>query len=797
MMKVPGTLRPAAWAALLSCVAAPGTWAQAQAPAAPAPAAADAKPAEAPAEPKAEARGAPALNLDQVVVTGSSRRTSKLAASVSISTVGAEQLQQSNAASTAEVLRLVPGVRSESSGGESNANVTIRGLPISAGGSRYVQFQEDGLPVLQIGDLNFVTPDTLMRADNMTERLEVVRGGSASTLATNAPGGIINFISKTGTETGGVASISKGVSGLDQTRYEFGYGGALGPKTRFYFGGFYREGEGARHGGVTIERGLQVRANLTHTLDNGFIRVSFKHLDDSTPTLLPVPVRYVNGNIEQVPGFDPRKASLYSPYWLPDLTLTGSNGRVASNVNQGLTAKVDAIGAEAEFDLGNGFRLTEKFRTARQSGRFVGVFPGDDVHAAPAGTVVATGPGAGQAYSGAVVTGVVFNTSVDDVGLTANDLRLSKTFKLGDNASLQASAGLYHSTQQVGMTWSFNQYSLQATGDRPALLNVPGLVNGSAAFGGCCQNYTDSRYATQAAYGLLQFDQGPLTLEGSVRADRVHAQGVYRQTLFDGGVPGVSYDLSRARIIDYTVDNTSYSVGGNYRLDRDTAVFARYSDGVSFNGDRITFFNDPNLVNGKSSVIPVNKVKQTELGLKWRRGGLQLFGTLFAATTDESNVDVTTQPIKVTATRYDAKGLELEAGWRAGIFRLGGGLTYTDATIKASTNPALVGKAPRRTAKLLYQLNPGVTLGELDLSLTIVGTTDSRDDTPAGPLTVRLPGYTVVHANVSYPLSSKATVQLGVNNLGNVVGYTETNDGRGAARALNGRTAKLTLSYEI
>ncbi len=795
MIQVPSPLRPVALATMAALLSSSGAWAQSAAPAADAPPA-EAKP-EAKAEPKAEARPQSGLNLDQVIVTGTSQRTSKLAASVSISTLGSEQLQQSNAASTAEVLRLIPGVRSESSGGESNANVTIRGLPISAGGARYVQFQEDGLPVLQIGDLNFVTPDTFMRADNVTERLEVVRGGSASTLATNAPGGIINFISKTGSETGGVASITKGISGLDQTRYEFGYGGALGSKTRFYFGGFYREGEGARNGGVKIEQGLQVRANITQQLDNGFLRVSFKHLDDSTPTLLPVPVRYVNGGIQQVPGFDPRTASLYSPYWVPDVTLTGSNGHVASNVNKGLTAKVDAIGAEAEFDLGQGFKLSEKFRTAKQSGRFVGVFPGDDVHAAPAGTVVATGPNAGQTYSGNVVTGVVFNTSLDDVGLTANDLRVSKTFKLGEGASLQATAGLYNSTQQVGMTWSFNQYALQATGNRPALLNVPGFVNGSAAFGGCCQNFTDSRYTTQAGYGLLQYDQGPLTLEGSVRGDRVHAQGVYRQTLFDGGVPGVSYDLSRARTIDYSVDHTSYSIGGNYRLDKDTAVFARYSDGVSFNGDRITFFNDPGLVNGKSSVIPINKVKQTEAGLKWRRGGLQLFGTLFSATTDESNVDVTTQPIKVTATKYDARGLELEAGWRSGIFRLGGGLTYTDASIKSSTNAAIVGKTPRRTAKFVYQLNPGLTLGDLDLGLSIVGTTASQDDTPAGPLTVRLPGYTVVNAFASYQISSKATVQLGINNLGNTVGYTESNDGRGAARSINGRTAKLTLSYEL
>ena len=41
--------------------------------------------------------------------------------------------------SSAEVLRAIPGVRSESSGGEGNANMTVRGVPISAGGARYVE----------------------------------------------------------------------------------------------------------------------------------------------------------------------------------------------------------------------------------------------------------------------------------------------------------------------------------------------------------------------------------------------------------------------------------------------------------------------------------------------------------------------------------------------------------------------------------------------------------------------------------------------------------------------------------
>ena len=95
------------------------------------------------------------LNLERVVVTGTAGGSSKMKASVSMSTMELSSIEHGAPSSAADVLRSIPGLRSESSGGEGNANITVRGVPISAGGSRYVQIQEDGLPVLQSGDFNF------------------------------------------------------------------------------------------------------------------------------------------------------------------------------------------------------------------------------------------------------------------------------------------------------------------------------------------------------------------------------------------------------------------------------------------------------------------------------------------------------------------------------------------------------------------------------------------------------------------------------------------------------------------
>ena len=54
-----------------------------------------------------------------------------------------------------------------------------------------------------------------------------------------------------------------------------------------------------------------------------------------------------------------------------------------------------------------------------------------------------------------------------------------------------------------------------------------------------------------------------------------------------------------------------------------------------------------------------------------------------------------------------------------------------------------------------------------------------------------------VNAFASYAITPAATVGLSVNNLLNKIGYTESNDGRGAARSINGRMTKVTLKYNF
>ena len=710
------------------------------------------------------------LKLDAVVVTGTSTARSKMKQSVSVSTLDAEQIEKAGATSAAELLRAIPGIRSESSGGEGNANITVRGVPISAGGARYVQLQEDGLPVLLFGDIAFGTADQFLRADYSIERLEVVRGGSASTLATHSPGGLINFISKTGKEAGGAFGLSVS-PGPRQFRIDAALGGNLGEKTTFHVGGFERFGEGGRPTGYNTEKGGQIKANVTHQLDNGYVRLSLKALDDRTPTLLPVPVTVSNGQINQIAGVDPRTAFFITPSLTRDSTFNRDGGFTTSNAHDGLHVKSTAVGAEASLKLGDGWTLDEKFRKASNSGRFIGLFPSDN----------------GNNPARTSFTGVLFNTSLDNFDNLFNEIKLSKALDVGDSKGT-VTAGLFNGVQNVAETWFWNRYSLQMKGEGAQVIDAAGapssapLGTGFTTFGGCCVRNWDVQYTQLAPFAAVTWQVGELDLDGSIRHDIQKASGY---TIEDNPVTQ-TWDPATQKTVNYKVSHTSYSFGANYALSRDLAVFARTSDGVAFSADRLLFGNP---VDG-SVPISINQVKQTELGAKLRFAGVSVFATLFNARTRESNYEVTTQ--QFTSNRYSANGLELELAWRGGPFHVAGGGTLTKAKITASNDASTVGKKPRRQADLVWQLTPGYTLGPLDVGAAIVGTTKSFGDDQN---TITMPGFIVVNPYLSYQLGDKASVTLSANNVFNKLGYTEIEGDGHAARAVNGRTVKASLKY--
>ncbi|MGC4090175.1 MAG: TonB-dependent receptor plug domain-containing protein [Polyangiaceae bacterium] len=200
--------------------------------------------------------------------TGVARGRDLLDSAISTSALDESEIQKFAPRSVGEIFRNIPGMRAEAYSGEGYANISIRGLPLALGGAKFLQLQEDGLPVLEFGDIAFATADQFLRADLTLSQVQAIRGGSASTFSSNSPGGVINLISKTGEEEGGSVQLTTGLD-YETYRMDFDYGAKITDTLRFNIGGFYRQGEGPRATGYDAYKGGQVKFNLTKTFEGG------------------------------------------------------------------------------------------------------------------------------------------------------------------------------------------------------------------------------------------------------------------------------------------------------------------------------------------------------------------------------------------------------------------------------------------------------------------------------------------------------------------------------------------------
>ncbi len=515
--------------------------------------------------------------IEEVIVTGVPRGgATKLEASVSVSALPAEEMINLAPRSTAEIFRSLPGIRAESSGGGGNANMTIRGIPLATGGSKYMQIHEDGLPVTEYGDINFGNTDNWIRADWTIDRIESIRGGSASTFASNSPGGIINMISKTGGDDAGSFGVSLGLD-YEEFRTDFEYGGYFSDSITYHIGGFYRNGEGVRDTGFNGDNGGQVKANITKELDDGFLRFYVKRLDDKVTTYLPSAVLVKGGDsFGPVPGFDAATQSTHSQQTNNITTFDQFGNPVTRAVSDGIESKVSALGFEFEKDLTDQLTLNNKFRNSEVSGGFISPFTdgfagGTDTIANKGAALCADASVGGVSIdcSGGVIalidgqaadpnqlayTNLLFDTRIHDLGLMANDLELMWE---GDNG-LNISGGLYYSNQAIKTSWN-SWHTRMQTLDGENSRNITYIAAGAgldesgapvdvvlADNGALTQSFLawnwDLEYRTIAPYFNIGFDVGDrITLDASVRYDDVKARGQRLDGCCGGNTP---YDLN-------------------------------------------------------------------------------------------------------------------------------------------------------------------------------------------------------------------------------------------------------------
>ncbi len=308
-------------------------------------------------------------DASEIVVTGLFNATAIEDAPISIAAVTAAEIAQQSPVSAADVLKNVPGVFVNSSLGEIRNVVFSRGVSANSldgdSGYFYVSMQEDGLPVEPVTVGNY-GPDYFLRPDITLNRLEGLRGGTAMVTGTNAPGGIFNYISRTGkSHPGFEVSTRLGLEGDGRNPYYRGdayLGGQLADGLYYSVGGFYRQSDGARNPGYPLNKGGQVRGNLLWESGPARIRLDVKYLNDH------------NGWFEFTPARNYNDPQIIAPFTTYDSVLPPANPHTFNNAD-GTTGTWDgsslihsrslSVGLTADLELSSRLTVSNKMRFSR------------------------------------------------------------------------------------------------------------------------------------------------------------------------------------------------------------------------------------------------------------------------------------------------------------------------------------------------------------------------------------------------------------------------------------------------
>lgn len=713
--------------------------------------------------------------LEEIVVTAAAGDKTQLNSSVSVTSVDADLIKNFQPSSEAEVFRMIPGIQvAGTSGPGGNSNIAVRGLPVATGGSPFVQIQEDGLPTVLFGDIQFGNNDYWTHFDSSVERVEGVRGGSASTFASQAPGAVINYISNTGEEQGGFIGLTTGL-GFDEKKIDFRYGGAASDTVNYHLGGYVKNGRGPLDAGYNVSQSAQLKANITKQLadDKGYIRFLLKFADTREPNYTGSPaLASVSGtsvsNIRPFPGFDGRSQSNYS-ILNQDFLIINREGDLERVEMSGITTKALALGSQVHFEFSDSIKVDNNMRWTQMSGGFTSPFLNTATRASVIGSTVnggvvaqvryANGPRAGQVYTNTYLNNNTnVRTNMRDVGSLANDLSLSSKFDL-TAGTLTARAGLFYMNQKIAMDWHTNKATSELSGDNPAMLDLYTAAgarltaNGIAGFnnnwGDCCARDYDLSYTDNAPYVALDFETDRFDVDASARFENVHASG----TTHGGGaefntpvtVNGVTTLIpsmisnGATENLDYSVSYNTWSLGGLFKATDNMSLFVRASRGGRFNGDRQTVsgkINADGSLNQAGKTAAVDYVNQYEAGIKARgdlgAGRYTAEFTLLKGDFKQSTFELSATRCGgaggcVIDAKYKSTGAELFATYSVGGLSLVGNATYSQAKQAAAGGGRF--EDARAIPDLTYTISAAYDFNDWAAAgLNVTGQTSSLDD---------------------------------------------------------------------
>lgn len=792
--------------------------------------------------------------MDVLVVTGRAGvdfRT-KAQTSYALTDISAEQLRMQAPMGVAEALKAVPGFWVEASGGEASNNIRARGIPTD--GFSTISLQEDGLPIQHDGGLGWLNADQSYRMDETVHRVEVVRGGPATVFASNAPGGIVNFVTRRGGDSPeGVFRYEIGDFG--HHRLDAWYGGPAGA-WRYGVGGFWRISDGVRDPGFRANDGYQVRFSLGRDLPNGGkLDANVKYFDDHVIFYLPIPLTFEGSSSDPagIPGFDPNYGTFVSPEMKRITVRTPAGGRVI-DVGSGTHVELAQFTARWQQPLVGDWRIDNNFRYRTSTNKRENFFPGSITDAAtrlgqlragavtafPTATAVqfryvnnpsqtfdpATANGNGLVGDG---TAIGIGVNLDE---TLNDFRVMRKFSLAEQ-SHDIALGLYvahiderfrdiRATMFTDVRENarlLDLVAVNAAGAAVGTVTESGIFrHGSNFANGEGESFTTAFYLSDEWQVTKQ-----LRIDAGVRWEKIETDGRTENVVSANlGTPSTSNVLTGSGIYtpyDRNFEKTGWTLGADWQFTPRSGLFARMTP--SFRLPSVgSFITNPN-------AQPVTQETDLyEAGFKYVSRPFDVFVTGFRTTFDNFSITdnvfnpatggFTTRTVFVkTAT----DGVEIEGTVRPiEWFDLNATATFQKPEFEDFLFTENVGGAPisrnftgnrlLRVPEVSFRLVPGFNLlrNKLRVQLPIEYYSDRFADAANS---VKLASYRVFNAALRYELNRNLTLYVNVDNIDNEIGLTEGNPRSGQflsgdagarfylARPILGRSYRGALTYRF
>lgn len=786
--------------------------------------------------PDAAAEDAP---QSDIVVTGSARAQRRFDVSYAVNSLGQDEVQKIAPKNLADLLGTVPGIQVEATGGEVQNITRVRGIPTDRG---YLIFQQDGLPLYhEIDGVFFNSGDGMNRFDLMTDRIEVVRGGPAPIYASSAAA-IANIITVSGgPESRGKAQITLGDTGL--YRLDAVQSGPIGENTYYAIGGFLRQHDGYRDAGFPNDKGGQIRANLKHDLDNGFIKLSMQYTNDHNLFYLPIPVADPrNPSVSLDSLIDYHTGTLNSPA-LRNVNFKYRDGAgVTQSLNRDLAdgrhIRFFNVGLQYEGDF-DGWQVSAKGGFTKGKSSFDAFYsttnPADaNTFAASYLTAARTAFGANVARLGYAIAGTngatVYDPAASQGLIMSGQYRVSESDFYSGQADLSVTrkfetgfgthdvrVGVYGSAYGNTLFQAYQDMLIEVK-SRPRTIDLVAYSATGAVLGSVTQNgvlrYTttlnqgeaDAKMVAIYANDTWDITDG-LRVDGGIRKEWYDYEGFSLLTTGAdlGDATTLADNATRAfsgAIVSRTLkpSATNWTIGANYDFTGNLGAYGRISN--------LEVPPQMGVVSTPTPTIIKTKARQYELGVKASFGIANLYVTGFYTKFDPFNASfIAFNP--VTGRNDQAvpfigeaivKGVEVDGRinpvrW----FELAGSITYSDPQYRnlensAGADPSAVnGNQIIREPKFFGNLRPSVRFPVGEGELEIVGRYEwvGRRYVDLFNQT-RLPGFETVGASAALSLG-KWRFQVVGDNLTNAKGLTEGNPrtdqlaGQGSSDAIYGR----------